>query len=1022
MSDEELAIGIDLGTTYSCAAVLRNGKVEIIPNEIGEYLTPSIVSIVDGKAIVGEQTFNHLIKNPKRTIYSIKRLMGRDLKDKEVQKDIKSNFWTFDIVERKPSPRPFIKIDNEFYLPEEISALILKKIIQSATNYLEQPVNKAVITVPAYFNDNQRYATKLSAEEAGLEVLRIINEPTAASLAYGLDKKLPKNEKYRNTFHDLNKLINPNNQDNIKENNEKEEEEDEKLIIVFDLGGGTFDVTLLKIEDQEIFDVISTSGDSHLGGDDFNKKIIDYCLKDFCSKTKSIEDKIRENSKAMNRLKIAAENAKIKLSSETEATIDIDEFYDNHLLHIELSRELFESICQDLFDKILKPLEKVLLDAKKSICEINEVIFVGGSTSIPRIKEIVQNYFFDIHINDYINPDETVAYGAAIQAAKLMKQGSDILNDIILMDITPFSLGVQTKNLNDNKDLKNKGSLMSVIIPRGSKIPIKKTKIYSTTLDFQDWVKIEVYEGEKKYVRDNHLLGKFKLVDLPPKKAHEVTFEETFYIDSDGILTVTAIETSKGVSNSIKIINDRQFNKNELRESIRSSKITLIDNDGTKINNYKKEMSYYFNEYKNSNSIEDKYTYINNFGEILIKYLNQFNKEGNDTLGNKYFLYIKTLFESFSILIKLKSLLNDEDKAKIIDNSKKFINILSTFKNISYKHYIELLNLFVIPLSEEEKKNSAKEEKKITDCRNFILYNLVIFVIEVIEEAENILKNNNQFSRYHAKYLFQNCIIISELFIKSERDLAKTLELREKHNDCIAKCKVKIKKINANSLIEIDKIKKSGKLIENGEKMEIEELLILLDNYRQALQNIHGANDKIAESIILANIVKINYRFLNNENYEELRKLAEKSVNLVKNINANNEKYKWYLDITNILKELSKRKENEETSSIEKFEKQIKNQYKDIFEEINLYRQKSYFEFIDFVLSKHPPKKKPNKRNRSNKEEWDENKIDFIGRVAARYHPDNYPKNTDIEKKKYTIYHTISTEINAIRSEITNSE
>ena len=311
MSVEELAIGIDLGTTFSCVAVLRNGKVDIIPNEMGQNLTPSIVSFVEDNegVLVGEETLNQLIKNPKKTIYSIKRLIGRNYQDEVVKRDIASNFWAFDIVPKKSkennNQRPVIRItdkNNElkYYYPEEISKFILQKLVQSARAYLGQPVKKAVITVPAYFNDAQRKATKFAAEEAGLEVLRIINEPTAASLAYGLDIKLPKNNNsLTNTFIDLNKTF--NNSIEKEKENEEEDEDDEKYIVVFDLGGGTFDVTLLKLEDQEIFNVIATNGDSHLGGDDFNKKIMDYCLKEFCSLLGLNENEIRKDSKAMNR-------------------------------------------------------------------------------------------------------------------------------------------------------------------------------------------------------------------------------------------------------------------------------------------------------------------------------------------------------------------------------------------------------------------------------------------------------------------------------------------------------------------------------------------------------------------------------------------------------------------------------------------------------------------------------------------------------------------------------------------------
>jgi len=300
--DEELAVGIDLGTTFSCIAVLRNNKVEVIPNEEGENITPSVVTFTDEGVLVGEQTINQLIRNPKKTIYSIKRLMGRNYDDNEVLKDIQSNFWTYDIVKQESGNRPLIKIPKnndmyDLYYPEQISKFILEKLINSATNYLNQPIKKAVITVPAYFNDSQRSATKLAATQAGIEVLRIINEPTAASLAYGLDKKLSKDGKLRLTTINSNidsvSLLESLNKRNIEDEKDKEDD-DEKLIIVFDLGGGKFDVTLLTIEEEEIFDVLATSGDSHLGGDDFDKKIIDYCLQKFCSNLNVNESDIRK--------------------------------------------------------------------------------------------------------------------------------------------------------------------------------------------------------------------------------------------------------------------------------------------------------------------------------------------------------------------------------------------------------------------------------------------------------------------------------------------------------------------------------------------------------------------------------------------------------------------------------------------------------------------------------------------------------------------------------------------------------
>ena len=367
--DEELAIGIDLGTTYSCMAVVRNNNIEIIPNEMGVNITPSIVSFVDNGILVGEQTIDQLLINPKKTIYSIKRLIGRLYNDKEVLNDINSNFWTFDI--EKKNNRPIIKINNknkiDYYYPEEISKYILEKLIQSANKYLNQEVTKAVITVPAHFNNSQKEATKLAAEQAGLEVLRIINEPTAASLAYGLDQKYKKN--FLKTNYNINNKIIENEEDD-------DDDEEEKYILVFDLGGGTFDVTLLKIIDKEEFFVEATAGDSHLGGDDFDKKIIDYCLNEYTSKFNIDINKIKADKIAMNRLKIASEKAKIKLSYEKEAIIELNEFYKKELLYIKLTRETFENICEDIFQRLTVTIKKVIDDAKIEYTKIKELFLL----------------------------------------------------------------------------------------------------------------------------------------------------------------------------------------------------------------------------------------------------------------------------------------------------------------------------------------------------------------------------------------------------------------------------------------------------------------------------------------------------------------------------------------------------------------------------------------------------------------------------------------------------------------------
>ena len=1023
MENEEYAIGIDLGTTYSCMAILRNGEVEIIPNEIGENTTPSIVSFSEKEIFVGEQIQNQFIKNPKKTIYSIKRLMGKNFDDIEVQNDIKSNFWTFDVVKPQIGSRPQIRIENNdgdylYYFPEQISQLIIEKLLKSAKKYLGFPVKKAVITVPAYFNDEQRNATKLAATSAGLEILRIINEPTAASLAYGLNKKLPKNEKSNvDSFLDIfksqneknkngmeNNNINNINNINDSQNNNDDDKENSELILVFDLGGGTFDVTLLKIIDQEIFNVIATSGDSHLGGDDFDKKIIDYCLKDFNKRYNIDINEIKKDLKTMNRLKIAAEKAKIILSLDEKTTIFIDEFYKKEILNVTITRKQFEDLCQDLFIKLIYPLDKVLENGNKSISEINEIVFVGGSTRIPKIKELIQDYFFDININDTINPDETVAYGAAIQAAKLMNQGDDVINDIILTDITPFSLGISVKNKSEDLEIQKKGSLMDIVIPRGTKIPYKKEKRYFNSYDYQEVVSIDVYEGEKKYVKDNHFLGTFKLENLPKKKEGEVKIDVTFSIDESGILFVNGFEPSKGIINSIKIINDKaELSQNEIIKKLSETSKTLISSiDFTKEKNYKKEMNDYYNYYNNTINRKEKFKYINNFSQATVNFLNTLSFENIDILGNKYFLYIKTLFYSYNIGLNILEMVNDDYIKEIINYSKYFIDILSSFQNINYKHYIELLKYFKI------------------ENRNNILFELVVYVMEIIQNKADMLnKNKTNFSKYNSKYLYKNCLHISNLFIKNDRDLALVdAGIRKRHIRCIEKCKSNIKMINADSFKIIKNTKKSAKLFENKDNLNREELLILLDNFRHALHNINGLNDSESEAFYYANIVKINYLYLNNDNYKQLKMNAEHCINLAKATIKNVEEKNWFKEITNILEDLNK-KINEKNNNNEDFEEKIKRENKEIFEEIKKYREKSNIEFIEFILQKYPPKKSILKNNQTVKERWDNNKDSFLRLLFARYHPDHhFHKNTEEEKLKYTIYSVISIEINSILEEI----
>ncbi|CAL8327199.1 unnamed protein product [Boreogadus saida] len=500
-------VGIDLGTTYSCVGVFKNGRVEIIANDQGNRITPSYVAFTaEGERLIGDAAKNQLTSNPENTVFDAKRLIGRAWADSSVQQDLK--FLPFKIVEKKTKPHIQVDIGGgtmKTFAPEEISAMVLTKMKETAEAYLGKKVTHAVVTVPAYFNDAQRQATKDAGIIAGLNVMRIINEPTAAAIAYGLDKK-----------------------------------DGEKNILVFDLGGGTFDVSLLTI-DNGVFEVVATNGDTHLGGEDFDQRVMEYFIKLYKKKTGK---DVRKDNRAVQKLRREVEKAKRTLSAQHQARIEIESFFEGEDFSETLTRAKFEELNMDLFRSTMKPVQKVIDDSDLKKTDIDEIVLVGGSTRIPKIQQLVKEFFNGKEPSRGIHPDEAVAYGAAVQAGVL--SGEEDTGDLVLLDVCPLTLGIETV-----------GGVMTKLIPRNTVVPTKKSQIFSTASDNQPTVTIKVYEGERPLTKDNHLLGTFDLTGIPPAPRGVPQIEVTFEIDVNGILRVTAEDKGTGNKNKITITNDQ---------------------------------------------------------------------------------------------------------------------------------------------------------------------------------------------------------------------------------------------------------------------------------------------------------------------------------------------------------------------------------------------------------------------------------------------------------------------------------
>jgi len=1043
-SFDDTPAGIDLGTTNSCIGVWDGNSVKIIPNRIGERTSPSSLYFINDSEeyLVGEQSMKYLQLNCQK-IYSVKRIIGRDFNDPKLAEEIK--LLNYNIINDNKTKKPIISLiqnrKKKLFTPETLSSYVLKKLVKDAEKLLMKPIKKVVITVPAYFDDAQRCATIDAAKLANLEVIRIINEPTAAALSYGFGQDFcpfkPEPLSFSTLFKENRErrsnsqsfIQNGNSFCLIKENSMKVY----KNVMVFDLGGGTFDLAILTINlSKKEYEVRSKISDKYLGGDDFDNKLLEYCL--HVHGLDEVKEQI--DVKSLERLRIACEKAKKILSERNEADIQVDNFINERDIHLRISRDKFENeICNDLFDRLSKPFNELLNGANLLKSDIDEIILVGGSTKMHKIKEILRKEF-SCNINESINPDEVVAYGATIQAAMLMTIGKNkSLQGIKLFDITPISLGTDVINKSTIPKIKALGNKMSVIIPKWTKIPIQLEKEYRTIRDNQDSMQISIFEGENEYLKNDNYLGKFILKDLPKLPKGKVQIKVTFTLDENNILSVTAVENSSGISN--KIIVESVKKQNESCKTIGKLSDSVLREETNKIAKY--NINNYLTDYQKENDIKKKIIILENYNKILeiqIKDINP-NENAEGISGKnieRYFFYVYQLLESCEEMLHLEmdEKLKNSKEDNILTVVKKYINIFK-FQNI---YYIEqIVDLF-----------------KDTDG-NFFLKIFHECIIKLNEIGFYYIETIQKCSRYYAKLYFEEVINLYKKYKFSDNETLYDVEPMIGVKEEMRKSEIKLFEINSNAISLINKSKEERKLISfinNGifnsiekwgedikegtgftyfrNKVNIENRMLSSDEYNLILDELERIYLELKSQIefledeqkkgiaqqlgiCLGNIVKIKFTFLKGKKYPQYLKYLNWCLFYAKMSENDNESFKWYKDAMELQKKIEEENKKMNQKKLSNIEEKL-----NIIE--SYFRMPNKIEFIKYILEKWPYKDY-NKSTRPSEYDWNTINKELITFLSSQYHPDCYPQDTQEEYFYHEIVVKISQLLNQILNEIT---